>query len=313
MTAPARTSEGAGPALDRTTLLLYGAVVFIWGTSWIALHLQLGVVSPEVSVVWRFGLAALVMLAYAVFTGERLAFGRADHLRFAVLGALLFSSNFVLFYYGGQTVPSGLLAVVFSLASVFNLVLGALILRQKVEARVALGGLLGVAGVAAMFLPELQGHGLDRDTLGGLALCVVATLCFCLGNMAAATVYRTGVSTVAATVWGMIYGTVFLSAVAVIRGQSFTVEFTAVYLGALVYLAIFASVFAFAAYLRLLRTIGAARAGYTTVLFPVVALAISTVAEGYVWTLPALVGLGLVILGNLLVLSRGTTGREASR
>ena len=313
MAGTARSSAGAGAALDRKTLLLYAAVVFIWGTSWIALHLQLGVVSPEVSVVWRFALAAVIMTAYAVLTGERLSFGLSGHVRFAVLGALLFSSNFVLFYYGGLTVPSGLLAVVFSLASVFNLALGAVFFRQRIEPRVAVGGLLGVLGVAAMFAPELQAHGLDRATLGGLALCVLATLCFCLGNMAATNVYRDGISTVSATVWGMIYGTGFLAAVAVLRGQPFTVEPTAAYLGALLYLSIVASVLAFAAYLRLLRTIGAARAGYTTVLFPVVALAISTVAEGYVWTMPAVAGLVLVLLGNLLVLSRGTPAREASR
>jgi drug/metabolite transporter (DMT)-like permease len=307
------SSEGTGAALDRTSLLLYGAVVFIWGTSWIALHLQLGVVPPEVSLVWRFGIAALVMLAYAGLKRERLAFGLAAHLRFAVLGALLFSSNFVLFYYGGLSVPSGLLAVIFSLASVFNLALGVVIFRQQVDPRVAFGGLLGVIGVAFMFAPELQAHGLDGPVLGGLALCVLATLCFCLGNMAATKVYMSGVSTVSATVWGMIYGTGFLAALAVLRGQPFRLELTSTYLGALAYLALVASVLGFAAYLRLLRTIGAARAGYSTVLFPVVALAVSTIAEGYAWTFPALAGLVLVILGNLLVLSRGSPKAEASR
>jgi drug/metabolite transporter (DMT)-like permease len=313
MADTAETSRGAVPALDRTALLLYAAVVFIWGTSWIALHLQLGTVSPEVSVVWRFGLASLVMLAYAVLRGERLAFGVADHLRFALLGALLFSSNFLLFYYGGLTVPSGLLAVVFSLASVFNLILGAVIFRQRVEPRVAAGGALGVLGVAAMFAPELQAHGLDAAALAGLAYCVLGTLCFCLGNMAATRVYGAGVSIASATVWGMIYGTGFLVAIALIRGQSFAIQLTPVYLASLLYLSIVASVLAFAAYLRLLHSIGAARAGYTTVLFPVVALAISTVAEGYVWTASALAGLVLVLLGNVLVLSRGSRKDEASR
>src|SRR5262245_38823891 len=100
---------------------LYAAVVFLWGTSWIALHMQLGVIPPEISVTWRFAIAAAIMMAWVRLSGGRLGFPLADHLRFAALGLLMFSSNFLLFYYGGLSTPSGLLAVVFSLTSVFNM------------------------------------------------------------------------------------------------------------------------------------------------------------------------------------------------
>jgi drug/metabolite transporter (DMT)-like permease len=59
---------------------------------------------------------------------------------------------------------------------------------------------------------------------------------------------------------------------------------------------------AFGAYLTLLGRIGADRAAYATVLFPLVALAISTVVEDYAWTPIALAGVALVLTGNLLVL-----------
>src|SRR4051812_21443772 len=96
---------------------LYAVTVFVWGTSWIALKAQLGEVSPEVSTLWRFLLAAPLMWLWAAARGEALAYPAADHRRFAAAGALMFSSNFVLFLYGGQYLPSGLLAVVFSLVS----------------------------------------------------------------------------------------------------------------------------------------------------------------------------------------------------
>src|SRR5581483_1950329 len=136
---------------------LYSAVVFAWGFSWIALHYQVGVVAPEVSVMWRFALAAPVMLAVAALRGERLSFSVHDHLRFALLGAMIFSTNFVLFYYGGEVLTSGLLAVVFSLASVINVWLGWLVLRAPIDLRVVAGGVLGFLGVAAMFYPQLVG------------------------------------------------------------------------------------------------------------------------------------------------------------
>lgn len=298
----------ASRGFDRLDVGLYAVVVVVWGTSWIALHMQLGVVSPEVSLVWRFGLASVIMLAYALARGERLAFPWRDHVGFLVLGALLFSGNFLLFYYGGLAVPSGLLAVVFSLASVGNLLLGRIVFRQRIDPVVALGGVLGVAGVAAMFAPELASGAVGAGSAWGLVLCVLGTLLFCGGNIAATSVRRRGASLVASTVWGMIYGTACLALVALGRGQAFGIEPTARYLGSLAYLACVASVLAFAAYMRLLDRIGAARAGYTTVLIPVVALLISTVAEGYRWTLPALAGLSLVLAGNWLVLARKARG-----
>ena len=126
--------------IDGTTLGLYVATVFLWGVSWIGIRAQLGVVAPEMSVLWRFLLAAALMWVWVLATGHRVRFPLADHLRFMAVGCCLFSFNFISFYYGGLSVPSGLLSVVFSLASVFNLALGFLVFRQKVEPRVALGG-----------------------------------------------------------------------------------------------------------------------------------------------------------------------------
>ncbi|MDJ1160015.1 DMT family transporter [Chelatococcus sp. SYSU_G07232] len=303
-TDAARPQPTLAGRLDGTDLSLYAVTVFVWGTSWIALRMQLGVVAPEVSLVWRFALAAALMFAWVAAKGERLRFSAADHLRFAGLGVLIFSTNFVLFYYGGLTIPSGLLAVVFSLASVVNLALGALFLGQRIDGRIAAGGALGVLGVAAMFAPQILGAGFDRASLVGLGLCLGGTLSFCLGNMLSAANQRRGVPVLPANAWGMAYGVLFLTLVGLLRGHAFVVEPTLGYLGSLVWLAVTASVVAFACYLTLLGRIGAARAGYATVLFPVVALAISTVVEGYRWTPLAVAGLVLVIAGNILVLAR---------
>jgi drug/metabolite transporter (DMT)-like permease len=211
--------------------------------------------------------------------------------------------NFVLFYYGGLTIPSGLLAVVFSLASIFNLFLGAILLGQRIERQVAAGGLVGAAGIALLFWPEIAGLGLGGAT--GLILCVIGTLLFCLGNMISTVIQRRGAPLLSANAWAMSYGVVVLALVSAARGHAFVVEPTARYLVSLVWLAIGASIIAFACYLTLLRRIGAARAGYSTVLFPIVALAVSTAVEGYRWTWLAAAGVALALSGNLLVLRGG--------
>jgi drug/metabolite transporter (DMT)-like permease len=289
---------------DTSTLGLYVATVFLWGVSWIGIRAQLGVVAPEMSVLWRFALAALLMWGWVLATGHQVRFGLADHLRFMAVGCCLFSFNFISFYYGGLSVPSGLLSVVFSLASVFNLALGFLVFRQKVEPRVALGGLIGVAGIGLLFWPEITGAGFNAAALKGLGLCVLGTLFFCSGNMVSTVVQKRGVPLLSATAWGMTYGCVILVVMNLARDNAFTIEPTLKYVGSLVYLAIGASVLAFMAYLTLLRRLGAARAGYATVLFPIVALTVSTLFEGYQWTPLAALGVALALIGNVLVLRK---------
>lgn len=281
---------------------LYAGVVFAWGFSWIALHYQVGKVPPEVSVMWRFAIAAPMMLAFAALRGERLSYPLAEHAVFLVLGITLFSANFALFYYGGLYLPSGLLAVVFSLSSVINILLGALVLGMPIDRRVAAGGTLGFLGIAAMFYPQLAGTTINTGALIGLALCVTGTLSFCAGNMISARMQRRGIPVFAASAYGMIYGTLCMAAIAALRGQSFAIDWSPSYLAGLAYLGLIGSVMAFACYLTLLGRIGADRAAYSTVMFPVVALAVSTMLEGYRWTIPALLGVAAVLAGNLLVL-----------
>lgn len=303
-TARAETLPAALRPMQGLDYTLYAIVVFAWSTSWIALKLQLGVIAPEVSLTWRFALAALVTFAIAVFRRDSLAFPPRTHLAFAGLGLLLFSMNFLLFYHGGAALPSGLLAVIFSLASVFNMLLGALFLHQPIDRRVLTGAAFGFAGVALMFWPQIAGTDFDAHAAVGLALCIGGTVTFCVGNILSATTQRRRIPVVAANAWGMAYGTLILATIALVSGQHFSIDWQPGYIGSLLWLAIVSSGIAFFAYLTLLGRIGSGRAGFSTVLFPVFALAISTVFEGYRWTGLAIAGLVLVLLGNLIVLTR---------
>lgn len=281
---------------------LYAVVVLGWGFSWIAMRSQVSVVAPEVSVVWRFLLAGPLMFALAAVRGDQLRFPLRDHLAFFALGLTLFCTNFVLFYISAQWIPSGLLAVVFSLASVINGELGGRVLGLAPDRRVRWGGLLGVGGVTAMFAPQVVGTSLASTALSGLGLALGGTLSFCVGNLLSARLQARGVPVCGGSAWGMLYGAAALAGWAGLRGREFTIEPTLPYLAGLGYLALVASVAAFACYLTLLRRLGVARAAYVTVVLPVVALTVSTFLEGYRWTLPAALGLAAVLAGNILVL-----------
>jgi drug/metabolite transporter (DMT)-like permease len=284
---------------------LYVLTVIAWSLSWFAIRMQVGTVPNEVNLVWRFGIATVLMFAWVTASGRRIRFPLRDHLRFAALGVLMFSTNFLLFYYGAGYLVSGLLSVVFSLASVVNILLAALVLHERPSPRVLAGGLTGFCGIALMFAPEIAAHGLSGGTMTGLALCVAGTLCFCLGNQISAAGLRQGVPLIPMTAWGMVYGTLFSALLAVLLGKPFIFEPTPAYVGSLLFLAVISTVIAFSAYLTLLSRIGPARAGYATVMFPIFALLVSTALEGYQWSAYAFAGLAFVAVGNVLVIGAG--------
>jgi drug/metabolite transporter (DMT)-like permease len=153
-----------------------------------------------------------------------------------------------------------------------------------------------------MFWPKLVGAEFNTHAAVGLGMCIAGTLSFCFGNMVSADAQRRSIGVVPATAWGMFYGMLFLGLFSALRGQSFAVEWSLSYFTGLAYLSIIASVVAFASYLTLLGRIGSARAGYATVMFPVVALTLSTIFEGYQWTAIAALGLVCVLCGNVLML-----------
>lgn len=283
-------------------LLLYATVVVTWGFAWIAIHFQVGVVPPDVSIAWRFLFAGALMIAIAAIRKDRLRYSLRQHMTFALLGLTLFSINFLLFYHAAATLPSGLLSIVFSLASPINVGLGALLYKAPVDRRVVIGGLLGALGMTAMFYPQFAGTEFQRGTFLALILCVVGTIVFCLGNMVSSPLQRQKIPVFASSGYGMLYGSAALAFYAALHGHSFSIEWTPSYLGAFLYLTLIASIIAYASYLTLLGRIGADRAAYVTVLGPAVALAVSTLVENFHWNVPTALGLAAVLAGNVLVL-----------
>ncbi|MGI9480819.1 MAG: DMT family transporter [Hyphomicrobiales bacterium] len=297
--------------VDKADILLYAGVVASWSLSWYAIIMQLGVVAPEVSLVWRFALAAAVMIALGLFRRETLRFSAKEHAMFAATGLFMFSTNFLFFYYAGQYLVSGLLSVVFSLASIFNIALAAIFLGQRPGIRTLSGAAMGVTGIGLMFWPEISTTSLTGSAALGLMLCICGTLCFCTGNMISATMQRRKIPVMPATAWGMVYGTFVAAFYAFVAGKPFIIEWTPEYIGSLIFLAVVSSVLAFTCYLTLLGRIGSGRAAYATVMFPVLALILSTFLEGYSWSALATLGLALALAGNAIVLTRSRKKAQA--
>ena len=282
-------------------LFLYVLTVLIWGTTWIALKLQLGVVAIPVSIVYRFGLAALVLFAVLLLSRKLQVMNKRGHLICLAQGLCLFCVNFMCFLTASQWVPTGLIAVVFSTATLWNALNARVFFKQKIARNVIAGGALGLLGLALLFWPELSGHTATPQTLLGLGLALIGTMCFSAGNMLSSLQQKAGLKPLTTNAWGMLYGASMLAVYCAFNGIPFDMEWNTRYIGSLLYLVIPGSVIGFTAYLTLVGRMGPERAAYCTVLFPLVALNVSAFVEGYQWTAPALAGLVLVMLGNVLV------------
>jgi drug/metabolite transporter (DMT)-like permease len=284
------------------TSLIYSIVVLIWGTTWYAIKFQLGVVAPEVSLVYRFGLAALCLFAYARMTGGPLALSWRDHRFVAIQGVTLFCLNYWMTYLSTGYLTSGLVAVLFTSIIFFNIVNGRLILGTPVEGRVLAAAGAGILGVGLLFLPELRVALHEPQIAHGAGLALGATYLASLGNIAASRNTQAGLPVVTVNAYGMAYGAVGLAAIALVRGAPLDFDPRWPYVLSLLYLSLAGTALAFGLYLALIKRIGASRAAYTSVLFPVVALVVSTLFEAYRWSVPAAVGLAVLVAGNALAL-----------
>jgi drug/metabolite transporter (DMT)-like permease len=293
-----------GRAASMTNLVLYATVVIVWGTSWLAIKYQLGVVAPEASLVYRFVLSAAIMVGYCLASKRSLRFTRRQHGQMALQGLLLFCLNYYLIYLSTQHLTSGLVAVAFSTLSVMSIALGALFYGIALKPRVMAGSLIGLAGIALVFWPELVAFDLNRAGTLGLLLALGGTLSAAFGMMTSGRSQKLGLPVMQTNAWGMVYGSGLLVLLALVRGVEFTIDPAPLYLGSLLFLAVMSTVVGFACYLTLLGRIGPDRAAYATVLFPILALALSTVFEGFRWTPTAAAGFALVLAGNALVLSK---------
>lgn len=280
------------------TLTLYAITVLIWGTTWIAIALQLGEVPVMLSVFYRFALAAGVLLLWLSATGRLHRLGMRDHLLCALQGLCVFCLNFYLMYTATAYITSGLIAVVFSMAVLFNALNGVLFFRQAITPRLLLAAALGLVGMVCLFWPDIQHGGLDSGVLFGLGCALLGTYGFSLGNMLSLRHQRRGLDLLSTNAYAMGYGALIMLGLVLASGMPFVVDISPTYLGALLYLAIFGSVIAFGVYFALVGRIGPGPAAYATLLFPLVALGISTLVEGYRWTPFALIGLVTILVGN---------------
>jgi drug/metabolite transporter (DMT)-like permease len=281
-------------------LLFLGPCV-IWGSTWFVIKFQLGVVAPEASIAYRFGLASVLLFTWCAARGLPLRLRARTHADLALVGLFQYGVAYVLVYVSEGRLTSGVVAVIFSLIVVWNLAGSRIFFGRAVPRPVAIGACLGLLGVALVFWRDVSA--IAGASRAGVVVAIAGTFASSAGNLVSERVYARGdVGVVPSTAFAMLYGAAAVALYAVARGVRFTIDPSPAYLGSLAYLSVFGSVLAFVGFLELLRRVGAGRAGYMSVVIPVFAMTLSTLFERYRWSALTQTGIGLVLLGNGMVL-----------
>ena len=285
-------------------IILYVLVVLIWGSTWIMIPYQISDVAAEISVGYRFSLAAVLLYSYALLSGRKIALPRGAYPFVFLQGSLLFCINYILIYYGSGYITTGLVAVIFGSIVIFNALAQRIFFKIQLEARVVIAALIGFFGISLIFWPEVSAIDLHDDAIKGILLVLTGTVIASLGNMAAVVNTRHALPVVAVNAHAMAWAGAASLIIGLLLGHDLAFDVSTSYVASLLFLALFGSAIAFGSYLALIRRIGAARTAYSAVAVPVVALGISTVVEGYEWTAVAAIGMMLTLVGNWLILNR---------
>lgn len=265
----------------------------MWASTWHVILYQLAETPAVSAVAWRFALAAALLALHARLSGQSLRVPARLHLAMLATGALQYGLNYALVYESERHLPSGLVAVLFTLMVFVNAVSGRLFFGRPLTLRFAVCALLGVAGVALIFWPEVRAA-THRPTAGlGLVLGLGAVAGACVGNVLTLKLGERGVALVPLLAWCMGYGAALLALGSLATGQGLPVGHSLSWWLSLAYLAAFGSVLAFLSYFKLAQQQGPGRAALTSVLVPVIALAISAAFEG--WRPHALSLAGVVV------------------
>lgn len=292
-------------------LLLYIVAVLIWGSTWLAIEFQLGVVAVEVSLAYRYFAAAAIAFAWCRFAGYRLRFDRRAHGYFLMMGAFLFGLNYIAAYTAQIYITSALNAIGFSAMVWLNIINARIFLGSHIARSTIVGAALGIAGILVIFWPEMQDVSMSDRVFIGACLSLTGALLASLGNVIAQAAQRKKLPVMPSTAWSMLYGALLNTGIAAAQGKPFNFDPSPAYVVTLIFLAVLGSVVAFGCYLTLLGRIGADRAGYSMIMIPIVALILSALFEGLELKPHILIGVALALAGNVAILASARIERRA--
>ncbi len=286
--------------------ILFISTLICWSPTWYLIKFQFGVVDPLISIFYRFFLASIIVFLFLIIFKKKLIFNLNRHLWFLILGVTLFSLNYIFFYLANTYLISGIVTIAFSTILIMNIVGERIFFKVKSSKQTLFAAGFGIIGVLIIFQNELLNFKFEDTSHIGIILSFIATFWASAGNLVHQKNFKDQVPFIQSIAYGMLYGALFTLIVAKFRGAELLFDYSFSYISSLLYLTTVGSVVAFYLYLKLLESVGSARASYIGVIMPMIALIISTIFEGLQWTNNLIFGLPVLIFGCVLVLNQKT-------
>ncbi len=291
-------------ALSPRLLLSFLAITLIWGSTWLVIKTQLGVVPTSWSVAWRFLAGGGTLMVMCLAAGKPMQLGWKGHGFALIIAVLQFVLNFNLVYRAEEHVTSGLVALVFALLIVPNALFSYAFLGQRISPGFAIGSMIGIVGVCLMFLQDLMAPGANgAAVMLGMLFALGAVLSASIANVMQATPLGRRLPLEGGLAWAMSYGGILNACVAWVISGPPVFDLAPQFIAGLGYLSLIASALAFRIYYALIREIGPGKAAYSSVVIPIVAMVLSTMFEGFAWTGTTVAG-GLLAMLGLVVAMR---------
>ena len=283
---------------------LYFVVLLAWGSSWFAISFQLGDVAPQVSIAWRFLLASFILFIWCYARGLKLSFSWRAHSSWLLLGFFLFCVNYICAYFGTFYLASGLVCLIFSTLTLFTVFNGFIFFKKPIRLPILFGAIVGILGLSIIFSNEISNTdwSLESGIVKGFLWMLLATFFASIGMLLSGQMQARKMPLVQSNAYSMLYGSLIIVTYVGFSDISFSFSTSYSYVISLIYLSIVASVIGFGVYLKLVGNIGADKASYVNIFTPTIALFLSTLFENYQWSWTGLVGVALIIIGNIIVL-----------
>ncbi|MBO1255529.1 EamA family transporter [Alteromonas sp. 5E99-2] len=284
--------------------VLFVLCTLVWGSTWIAINYQIDSVDPIVAVSWRFTIAAVFLGLWGLFTKRSFRLPKRVHIGALFVGLCLYTLDYSFLYAAQQHIVSAILAVLSSSVIYFTVLLRWIVLKKPVRIEVFLGATLGLFGTIAIFYPEFDKMSVQQNLALGLLCALCSFIAASVGNIISEKTLDKSTPVVQFNFFAMAYSLIFLYGFGLASGAHYTLPPSTEFYVALCYLAVFGSVFAFGAYMKLIQRIGSDRATYVVLIYPIVALGISTFFEGYIWTITSAIGVVVVLIGNVIAMGK---------
>ena len=286
-------------------------VALIWGSTWFVITTQIDNVPVQWAVTYRFMMATPAMFVLAAFRTGGLAMPRPAHMLAVAVGLFQFCGNFNFVYLSELHLTSGIVALMIGMMLVPNAIFGRFMLGQAITRRFIMGSTIALGGIALLLVNEAREAPLGGNVPLGTLLALLAMLSASLANVLQARPAGKDVPLVRLLAWSMLYGTIFDAALAFALAGPPVMPAHGIFWAGTAWLALAGSVVTFPLYYDLIRKLGAGRAAYNGVLVIVIAMAVSTVLEGYRWSPLAIAG-GVLAMIGLVVALRGKQVKAGS-